>query len=103
MAECLDLDLESYITDDEITGKEPPKKKAKVYKQKYNSAWERNPQFKGWLKKTQKRNSLKTSTMDALLIVKQHLPCSCVEYNADTSLCKCINVDMYDSQSSDDD
>ena len=53
--------------------------------------------------KTQKRNSLRTSTMDALLMVKQHLPCSCVEYNPDTSLCKCINVDMYDSQSSDDD
>ena len=42
----------------QITAKEPPKKKAKLYKQKYNSAWERNPQFKGWLTPV-KRDSYK--------------------------------------------
>ena len=28
---------------------EPPKKKPKVYKQKYNYMWEKDPQLRGWL------------------------------------------------------
>ena len=50
--------------------------------------------------KTKERNKLKTSTVDALLMVKQSLPCSCATYNPDPSICKCINVEMYNSDSS---
>ena len=28
---------------------EPPKKKCKVYRQKYNSLWEKDPNLNGWL------------------------------------------------------
>ena len=50
--------------------------------------------------KSKQRNKFKTSTVDALLMVKQSLPCSCVTYNHDTSICNCINVEIYNSDSS---
>ena len=33
-------------------------------------------------------------------MVKQSLPCSCVTYNPDSSICNCINVEIYNSDSS---
>ena len=52
--------------------------------------------------KTKSRNSLKTKTLEALILTKLSLPCSCVEFKPDSALCKCVNVDMYDSESTDD-
>ena len=53
--------------------------------------------------KTKTRNKLKTETLDALILVKQGLPCNCIEFKPDTAMCKCINAEMYDSDSSDSD
>ena len=35
--------------DDSCDEREPPRKKSKVYKQKYNCQWEKDPQLKGWI------------------------------------------------------
>ena len=49
--------------------------------------------------KTKTRNKLKTETLDALVLVKQGLPCNCIELKPYTATCKCINAEMYDSDS----
>lgn len=50
--------------------------------------------------KTKHRNRLKTSTLDALLMVQCGLPNDCVHFDPDSNMCKCVNAKMYDSQSS---
>ncbi len=47
--------------------------------------------------KTKARNKMKTKTLDAIIMTKQSLRCTCVEFQPDKSICKCINIDMYDS------
>ena len=55
------------------------------------------------LTKVKQRNKLKTSTLDALLMVKQGLPTkSCVDFTPTTDMCKCINTSMYSSDSDSD-
>ena len=44
--------------------------------------------------KTKTRNKLKTETLDALILVKQGLPCNCIEFTPDTAMCKCINAEI---------
>ena len=54
--------------------------------------------------KVKQRNQLKTSTLDALLMVKQGLPCeSCVKFCPDLDMCRCIKTSMYLSDSSNSD
>ena len=46
--------------------------------------------------KVKQKNQLKTSPLDALLMVKQGLPCeSCVEFSPGLDMCRCINMSMY--------
>lgn len=47
--------------------------------------------------KTKARNSMKTKTLEALIITKLSLPCSCVHFNPDTSMIRGVNREMYDS------
>ena len=50
--------------------------------------------------KVKQRNKLKTSTVDALLMVKQGMPCqSCIEFTPDQDMCNCMNTSMYLSDS----
>lgn len=42
-------DPEVTDTDDDNVEDSPPKKKSKVYKQKYNPKWEKDPLLKNWL------------------------------------------------------
>lgn len=54
------------------------------------------------LTKTKQRNSLKTSTVDALLMVRASLTdTTCVNFKPSTEICKNINQSMYCSDSSD--
>ncbi len=55
------------------------------------------------LVKTKLRNSLKTSTLDAILLTKQCLPSSCVEFKPSSSMVKRMSRRMYDSDNSDSD
>ena len=52
--------------------------------------------------KTKTRNSMKTKTLDAIILTKRSLPCTCVEFKPDSSMCKCVNLEMYDSDESSD-
>ena len=45
--------------------------------------------------KIKTRNSMKTKTFDAIILTKQSLPCTFV-------VCKCVNLEMYDSDESSD-
>ena len=38
--------------------------------------------------KTKSRNKIKTSTLDALLLTKQSLPFTCVQFQPNASMCK---------------
>ena len=49
--------------------------------------------------KTKARNSMKTKTLEALILTKLSLGCTCVTFRPGSSLCKCVNIDMYDSSS----
>ena len=52
--------------------------------------------------KTKMRNSMKTTTLEALIVTKLALPSSCVDFKPDISMCKCVNLQMYDSGNDDD-
>ena len=47
--------------------------------------------------KTKLRNSLKSSTLDSILVTKQSLQCSCVAFNPDKAMYRLLNNTMYDS------
>ena len=45
---------------------------------------------------------MKTKTLDAIILTKRSLPCTCVEFKPDSSMCKCVDLEMYDSDESSD-
>ena len=47
--------------------------------------------------KTKLRNSLKSSTLDSILVTKQSLQCSCVAFNPDKAMYMLLNNSIYDS------
>ena len=53
------------------------------------------------LVKTKHRNKLKTSTLESILLAKQSIPSSCVEFKPGKSLYDHFKLQMYDSDSSD--
>ena len=53
------------------------------------------------LMKTKLRNSLKSSTLDSILITKQSLPSSCVDFKPDQDMYRRMKNSMYDSETSD--
>ncbi len=56
------------------------------------------------LLKTKVRNKLKSSTLDSLLMTKQSLPCSCVDFKPESSMYKRMKSStLYDSESTDSD
>ena len=52
--------------------------------------------------KTKSQNVMKTKILEALIVTKLCLPCSCVDFQPDSSLCHSVSLQMYDSESDSD-
>ena len=44
--------------------------------------------------KTKARNSVKAKTLEALIVTKLSLGCTCLTFKLGSSLCKCVNIDV---------